>query len=64
MMQEAVNKGLFLDELEPNGPRLPNMDAIYATGAEIAAGMAFLHARGVVHGDLTGGKLKTFDARP
>ncbi len=31
------------------------MAAVLATAAEVAAGMAFLHARAVVHSDLTGG---------
>jgi hypothetical protein len=31
------------------------MAAVLATAAEVAAGMAFLHAHAVVHGDLTGG---------
>ena len=31
------------------------MAAVLATARQVAAGMAFLHARAVVHGDLTGG---------
>ena len=32
----------------------PNMPAIVATAREIAAAMAYLHAQGILHGDLTG----------
>ena len=35
------------------GPEV-RMDAILATAAEVAAGMLYLHARSIVHGDLTG----------
>jgi serine/threonine protein kinase len=36
-----------------SGPEV-RMDAILATAAEVAAGMLYLHARSIVHGDLTG----------
>lgn len=35
------------------GPEV-RMDAILATAGEVAAGMLYLHARSIVHGDLTG----------
>ena len=35
----------------------PNWATLLTTAAEIASGMAFLHARGVVHGDLSGGNI-------
>lgn len=34
-----------------------NLEAIYATAREIAAGMAYLHADNVLHGDLTAGNI-------
>ena len=49
--QEASDKGFF----RPNGER--KFGYILTAAADIAAGMAFLHARGVVHGDLTGGNV-------
>ena len=36
-----------------SGPEV-RMNAILATAAEVAAGMLYLHARSIVHGDLTG----------
>jgi serine/threonine protein kinase len=30
---------------------------VLAVAAEIAAGMSYLHARGIVHGDLTGANI-------
>jgi hypothetical protein len=38
-----------------SGEGAPNLATILATAAQIAEGMRFLHARDVVHGDLTGG---------
>ncbi len=34
-----------------------NIEAILATAKEIAAGMAYLHADNVLHGDLTAGNI-------
>ena len=51
--QDAIARGEFC-----KGNRLaggPNMPRIVQTAIQIANGMAFLHDRGVVHGDLTGG---------
>lgn len=48
--QEAVCKGLFRRSTDG----LANWATVLTTSAEIAAGMAFLHARGLVHGDLSG----------
>jgi serine/threonine protein kinase len=36
----------------PGGPAPPNILAVLSTAREIASGMAYLHSRGVVHGDL------------
>ena len=53
MLQEAIKRGAFL--MPPSrGPERPNIAALLTTAAEIAAGMAFLHARGIIHGDLSG----------
>ena len=55
--QEAVDKGWFRKERELTRPgsAIPNTETILATALDIAEGVAFLHAQGVVHGDLTGG---------
>ncbi len=49
--QDAVLGGWF--RLTPDGP--PNMATVLATAGEIASGMAHLHSRGIVHGDLSSG---------
>ena len=56
-MQEAIDKGWFRKERELTlaGSGIPDTTRILATALDIAEGVAFLHARGVVHGDLTGG---------
>lgn len=50
-MQEASDKGFF----RPNGK--PDFSYILTAAADIAAGMAYLHSRGIAHGDLTGGNV-------
>ena len=57
--QEAIDKGWFRTQRSQLAGGL-RMAAVLATAAEVAAGMAFLHARGVVHGDLTGGAPRVF----
>jgi hypothetical protein len=47
-----VVRGLF----RAGGGR-PNWAMLLATAAEIASGMEFLHGRGLVHGDLSGGNI-------
>ena len=51
IVQEASDKGFF------RAGGQPNLKSIIAAAADVAAGMAFLHGRGVVHGDLTGGNV-------
>ena len=55
-MQEAIDKGWFRKERQLIAPNRPDMETILASARDIAEGMAFLHARDVVHGDLTGGE--------
>lgn len=56
-VQEAIDKGWFRKErqLTQPGSGVPDYEAILAATLDIAEGMTFLHARDVVHGDLTGG---------
>ena len=49
--QEGVERGWF--RVAPDGP--PNFSTILASAAELAAGMAYLHSQGMVHGDLSSG---------
>lgn len=54
--QEAIEKGWLREERTlTSADGAPNLATILAVAREIASGMAFLHERGVVHGDLTGG---------
>ncbi len=61
-LQEAVDKGWFRKERELTRPGsgIPDIAQILATALDIAQGVAFLHARDVVHGDLTGGMYTYF----
>ncbi|KAK9834909.1 hypothetical protein WJX81_007916 [Elliptochloris bilobata] len=52
-LQEAIQHGAFLAQCTNHSAR-PNVAALLTTAAEIAGGMAFLHARGIIHGDLSG----------
>jgi hypothetical protein len=49
-LQDAIDCGWMREN--PAAPGPPNILAVLATAREIASGMAYLHARGVVHGDL------------
>ena len=58
-LQEAVKAGWFhygeaMEDCRGHitNPRV-NMEAVMATAGQIASGMAFLHSRGVIHGDLS-----------
>ena len=54
--QAAVDRGCFrVRRATKDGP--PALPVILAAAAEIAAAMAYLHGRGVVHGDLAGGNV-------
>eukprot|EP00884_Botryococcus_braunii_P023575 jgi/Botrbrau1/9901/Bobra.0012s0004.1 len=55
-VSDAVNKGWFR-KTPISRDQPPDLDKIIDTAYEIADGMAYLHARGVVHGDLTGGNV-------
>ncbi len=50
-MQDAVGKEWFRSC--PKGPA--NSATVLATALEIAAGMSYLHDRGIIHGDLSSG---------
>jgi len=54
-VQDAVANHQFRKGREPDGEL--DLPAVLATAAEIAAGMSYLHARGIVHGDLTGANI-------
>ena len=54
--QEGIDKGWLREERSlTSADGVPCMATILAVALEIASGMAFLHERDVVHGDLTGG---------
>ena len=53
-VSDAVVKGWFRTSRDPLSGG-PDLRAVLTTAAEIASGMAYLHAHDVVHGDLTGG---------
>ena len=53
--QDAVDKGWFRERPTIDGP--PCLPIILATAQEVASAMAYLHDRGIIHGDLTGGSL-------
>ena len=53
-LQTAIERGLLrADANRSNSP--PNLPLVLLLAAQIAEGMAFLHARDVLHGDLCGG---------
>ena len=53
-VQDAVDRGWFREKCSiVTG--VPDMRSILETIRDIAAGMAHMHERGVVHGDMTGG---------
>jgi serine/threonine protein kinase len=55
-LQSGIDRGFFRNKrsiLEGT----PNVAAILATASQIADGMAYLHERGIIHGDLAGGNV-------
>jgi len=52
----AVERGAFLTQPSAQYGQ-PNLIAVLQTLQEIAAAMHYLHAQGIVHGDLTGGNV-------
>jgi len=61
-LQEAIDKGWFRKgrDLTRPGSSVSDTEAILAVALDVAEGMTFLHARDVVHGDLTGGGHSSF----
>lgn len=51
-LQEALDAGLLRTSRDPR-EGVPHLPAILATAREIASAMAYVHAEGVVHGDLS-----------
>ncbi len=52
--QDAVDKGWFRSRPSIDAP--PCLPVILTTAQQIASAMAYLHAKGIIHGDLTGGR--------
>ncbi|BDA44193.1 probable serine/threonine-protein kinase STY13 at C-terminar half [Coccomyxa sp. Obi] len=62
LLLEYCDQGSFVDAVVggwfrvlPDGP--PNLTLVLCTAGEIASGMAHLHSRGIVHGDLSSGNV-------
>lgn len=53
-VQEAILKGAFLEGRRPGAG--PDIKAVVSAALEIAMGMAYLHGRDLIHGDLNGGQ--------
>ena len=53
-VQEAILKGAFLEGRKPGAA--PDIKAVVSAALEIAMGMAYLHGRDLIHGDLNGGQ--------
>ena len=52
-LQDVIDRGHFCAD-RADVEKGPNMAAVLATAAEMAAALSFLHASNVVHGDLSG----------
>ena len=50
-LQEAIDVGMFRVRPSPIAP--PDLRGVHAAAADVAAGLAALHAAGIAHGDLT-----------
>ena len=51
--QDAIVKGAFLEDKRAGAAT--DIKAVVSAALEIAMGMAYLHGRDLIHGDLTGG---------
>jgi serine/threonine protein kinase len=51
--QDAIDKGWFREQPTIDAP--PSLRIILETAQQIASAMTYLHAKGIIHGDLTGG---------
>lgn len=51
--QDAILKGAFLEGMRAGAAT--DVKAVVSAALEIAMGMAYLHGRDLIHGDLTGG---------
>lgn len=55
-LKSAIDEGR-LHDVSGGGPPRPVMSCILQLAVDIAAGMAHVHSRNIVHGDLVGGVL-------
>lgn len=63
LSQRALEDGLFTIEGEEDGGRWrPDMLAVLTAGRQLAAAMAYMHARGVIHGDLSRANILLMDS--
>merc|ERR1712130_716865 len=51
-LMAAIHNGEYYN-LSSSFERVPDLQAILATAIEIASGLAYMHCKGIVHGDLT-----------
>lgn len=65
-MQSGIDRGWFQAEKASHGRGRPSLPVLLHTARTIAAGMAYLHSRDIIHGDLCGGNvlLTATDALP
>lgn len=60
-LQRALEDGLFSFE-DQAGNRRPNMKAVLVAAKQLAAAMAYMHERGVIHGDLSRANILLMDS--
>jgi hypothetical protein len=65
-VQSGIDRGCFQAEKASHGRGRPSLPALLHTARTIAAAMAYLHSRDIIHGDLCGGNvlLTSTDALP
>ena len=51
-LYDGIESGMFREAFSLNSPA--SMPLVYQTASEIASAMQYLHAQGILHGDLTG----------